>query len=157
SEAGQAAPGLRKRWAALSLVSIGCAAFVWYAATPLTAGGAGPFRVDELTWYIRGLTLALGAVLALIFVDQIDDSHAAEGQACLLAILAGSNLTAIANDLVILFLALELVSIPTYVLLYLPRRGQPSQEATTKYMLLSIFSSAVVLYGMSLLYGAAGT
>jgi NADH-quinone oxidoreductase subunit N len=52
---------------------------------------------------------------------------------------------------------LELVSIPTYVLLYLPRRGEANQEAAIKYMLLSIFSSAIVLYGMSMLYGAAGT
>src|SRR5690606_6770964 len=61
------------------------------------------------------------------------------------------------NDLVSLFLALELVSIPTYVLLFLPRRDTAEREATAKYFLLSIFSSALVLYGMSWLYGATGT
>ncbi|RIK75300.1 MAG: NADH-quinone oxidoreductase subunit L [Planctomycetota bacterium] len=157
TESGVATPGLRKRWTALSLTAIGCAAFVWYTSTRTAPAGAGPFRIDELTFYVRGLTLAAGAVLAVLFAEQIDDGHAAEGQACLLAILAGVNLTAIANDLVGLFLALELVSIPTYVLLYLPRRGAANQEATAKYMLLSIFSSAIVLYGMSLLYGASGT
>jgi NADH-quinone oxidoreductase subunit N len=49
------------------------------------------------------------------------------------------------------------VSIPTYLFLFLPWRGAANQEATIKYLLLSIFSSAVALYGMSLLYGAAGT
>jgi NADH-quinone oxidoreductase subunit N len=93
----------------------------------------------------------------VLLIEQVDDSHAAEGQACLLAILVGANLTAIANDLVVLFLALELVSIPTYVFLFLPRRGEPNQEATMKYMLLSVFSSAIALYGMSLLYGSAGS
>jgi NADH-quinone oxidoreductase subunit N len=58
---------------------------------------------------------------------------------------------------VTLFLALELVSIPTYVILYLPRRDSAAREATIKYFLLSVFSSALVLYGMSWLYGAAGT
>jgi NADH-quinone oxidoreductase subunit N len=157
SEAGAAPAGLRKRWGALSLVALACAGFVWFTNADAESVTTGPFRIDYLTWYIRGLSLIVGAVLAVLFMDQVDDSHSAEAQACLLAILAGVNLTAIANDLVVLFLALELVSIPTYVLLYLPRRGEANQEATVKYILLSIFSSAVTLYGMSLLYGAAGT
>ncbi len=156
TEAGVGAAGLRKRWGALALAAIGCAGFFWWNSDspPLDTG---PFRADALTWYVRGLTLVLGAVISIILVDQIDEGHSAESQACLLAILVGVNLTALANDLVVLFLALELVSIPTYVLLYLPRRGEANQEAAIKYMLLSIFSSAIVLYGMSMLYGAAGT
>jgi NADH-quinone oxidoreductase subunit N len=157
SEAGVAPPGLRKRWGALSLMALAAAGYAWLTAAATHPVGMGPFRVDDLTWYVRGLSIVSGAVLAAMLIDQIDDNHAAEGQACLLSILLGANLTAIANDLVGLFLALELVSIPTYVLLYLPRRGQVNQEATIKYMLLSIFSSAITLYGMSLLYGAAGT
>jgi len=157
TEAGVGAAGLRKRWGALALVAIGCAGFVWWTSDAARPLDTGPFRADALTWYVRGLTLALGAIISIILVDQIDEGHSAESQACLLAILVGVNLTALANDLVVLFLALELVSIPTYVLLYLPRRGEANQEAAIKYMLLSIFSSALVLYGMSMLYGAAGT
>ena len=157
SEAGVAAPGLRKRWGALALVAIGCAAFFWWTGDASRPLDTGPFRSDALTWYVRGLTLALGAIISIILVDQVDDGNSAESQACLLAILVGVNLTALANDLVVLFLALELVSIPTYVLLYLPRRGEANQEAAIKYMLLSVFSSAIVLYGMSMLYGVAGT
>src|SRR5207344_1917246 len=59
--------------------------------------------------------------------------------------------------LVGLFVALELISMPTYLFLILPRRDAPAQEATLKYFLLSIFSSAIVLFGMSYLYGATGT
>jgi NADH-quinone oxidoreductase subunit N len=157
TEGGVAPPGLRKRWGALSLVALACAGFVWFTAARTQPIATGPFRIDELTWYVRGLSLILGAVLSVVLIDQIDDGHAAEGQACLLSILVGANLTAIANDMVALFLALELVSIPTYVLLYLFRGGEANQEAAMKYMLLSIFSSAITLYGMSLLYGAAGT
>ena len=157
SEAGVAAPGLRRRWGALALVAIGCAGFMWWTSDAARPLDTGPFRADALTWYVRGLTLALGAIISIILIDQVDEGHSAESQACLLAILAGVNLTALANDLIVLFLALELVSIPTYVLLYLPRRGEANQEAAIKYMLLSVFSSAIVLYGMSMLYGATGT
>jgi NADH-quinone oxidoreductase subunit N len=62
-----------------------------------------------------------------------------------------------ANELVVLFLAMELISIPTYVLLYLARSDRPAQEAAMKYFLLSVFSSALLLFGFSYLYGLAGT
>jgi NADH-quinone oxidoreductase subunit N len=110
-----------------------------------------------LVWFTRGLSLPLGAVLVLLLWNQVDDGHSAEAHGCLLAILAGTNLVAASNDLVELFLALELVSIPTYVILYLVRRDRGTREATVKYFLLSVFSSAIVLYGMSWLYGATGT
>ena len=56
-----------------------------------------------------------------------------------------------------LFLALELISIPTYVLLYLPARTRLNQEAAAKYFLLSVLSSAVLLFGFSYLYGLTGS
>jgi NADH-quinone oxidoreductase subunit N len=63
-----------------------------------------------------------------------------------------------ANDLIFLFLALELISIPTYILLYLPTHGERAgQEAAIKYFLLSVMSSAVLLFGFSYLYGLSGT
>ena len=99
----------------------------------------------------------VGMLLTLVLWDQIDDGHAAEAHACLLAILAGVNFVALSNDLVGVFLGLELVSIPTYILLYLARRDWMTNEATIKYFLLSIFSSAFVLYGLSWVFGIAGT
>lgn len=156
NERGEAPSGLRHRWGWLSLATLILAGCVWWRSTPM-GHSFGPFALDELTWYIRGLTLAFGGVLVLLHWNQADDARAAESQACLLAILAGVNLIAAANDLVGLFVALELVSIPTYLFLLLPRRDAPAQEATLKYFLLSIFSSAIVLFGMSYLYGATGT
>ena len=61
-----------------------------------------------------------------------------------------------ANELVFLFVGLELVSIPTYLLLYLARRNTSTQEAATKYFFLSIFSSGLLLFGLAYLYGMAG-
>ncbi|HEY3395664.1 MAG TPA: NADH-quinone oxidoreductase subunit N, partial [Lacipirellulaceae bacterium] len=155
-DAGQATPGLRHRWGFFSLLAIGLAWAAWFGGSAESSQGA-LFSTDALLWYARGLSLSAGIVLALILWNQIDDGHAAEAQACLLAILAGSNLVAAASDLVSLFLALELVSIPTYVILYLSRRDRVGREATVKYFLLSVFSSALVLYGMSWLYGMAGS
>ena len=156
NDRGEAPVGLKHRWGCLSLLTLSIAACVWWQ-TPPVPRTMGPFVLDELTWYIRGLTLSFGAILVLLHWNQADDARSAESHACLLAILAGVNLIAAANDLVGLFVALELVSIPTYLFLLLPRRDAPAQEATLKYFLLSIFSSAIVLFGMSYLYGATGT
>lgn len=156
SESGEAQPGLRHRWGWFSLLALAVAGYVWWQTPPVTRT-MGPFVLDELTWFIRGLTYVSGVVLVLIHWNQADDSRSAESHACLLAILAGVNLIAAANDLIGLFTALELVSIPTYLFLLIPRRDAPAQEATLKYFLLSIFSSAIVLFGMSYLYGATGT
>jgi NADH-quinone oxidoreductase subunit N len=155
-QGGEATPGLRHRWGILSVASLAAAWTIWFRGSPETIDGA-LFRVDELVWYVRGLSLSAGVLLALALWNQIDDGHAAEAQGCLLAILAGTSLVAAADDLVSLFLALELVSIPTYLILYLPRRDRIAREAAMKYFLLSIFSSALVLYGLSWLYGIAGS
>jgi NADH-quinone oxidoreductase subunit N len=156
SERGEAPAGLRHRWGWLSLLALLIAGVIGWNAVeaPHTTG---PFVADGLTLFIRGLTIATGAILVLLQWNQADDSRSAESHACLLAILAGVNLVAASNDLVGLFVALELISIPTYLFLLLPRRDAPAQEATLKYFLLSIFSSAIVLFGMSYLYGATGT
>ncbi|MCX7395484.1 MAG: NADH-quinone oxidoreductase subunit N [Planctomycetales bacterium] len=156
SERGEAPAGLRHRWCGLSLIALTMAGWLWWnsGAVPRTTG---PFVSDGLTLFVRGLTILSGAILVLLHWNQADDARSAESHACLLAILAGVNLVAAANDLVGLFVALELVSIPTYLFLLLPRRDAPAQEATLKYFLLSIFSSAIVLFGLSYLYGATGT
>ena len=62
-----------------------------------------------------------------------------------------------ARDLVSIFVALELLSIPAYMLAAWRKRDEKSNEAGMKYFLLGVFASAVMLYGMSLLYGVAGT
>ena len=85
------------------------------------------------------------------------EKQAADHHACFLIIIAGVSLVGSANDLITMFLALELISIPTYILLYLPRHDDASQEASIKYFLLSVFSSGILLFGFSYLFGLAGT
>lgn len=111
---------------------------------------------DALSFNAR-LVLVLTGFLLLAFAhDQVDDAKAPEFFGSLLMIQAGSMMVASANEMIFLFVGLELVSIPTYLLLYLPRRTATTQEAATKYFFLSIFSSGLLLYGLAFLYGLTG-
>ena len=85
------------------------------------------------------------------------DEAGPEAAGSVLMGMSGVMLSASAADLVLLFLSLELISIPTYVLLYISRRDASGQESAVKYFFLSILSSAVLLYGLSFLYGVGGS
>lgn len=150
---------LSRFWSVYSLAALLAALYVWhwYPAPGSSATSVNLLTSDSFSLFIRGLAIVSGLVLVLINWGEIADDYAAEFHGLIVLMLAGVSLTAAANDLIVLFLSLELVSIPTYVFLYLPRREKNSPEATTKYFLLSIFSSAIMLYGFSFLYGAVGT
>jgi NADH-quinone oxidoreductase subunit N len=111
---------------------------------------------DDFSFNSRLVLLLTSLVLLAMAHDHVDDARAPEFFGALLMINAGSMLIAAANELVFLFVGLELVSIPTYLLLYLSRRNTTTQEAATKYFYLSIFSSGLLLYGLAFLYGLTG-
>ncbi|MEX1103064.1 MAG: proton-conducting transporter membrane subunit, partial [Dehalococcoidia bacterium] len=69
----------------------------------------------------------------------------------------GLSLVGVAGDLVLLFAGLELVSIPTYILLGLKRTDARGQEASLKYFFLSLVASAIFLYALVCLYGLGGS
>ena len=75
----------------------------------------------------------------------------------LLVSVLGMVMMTSSRDLVSIFVALELLSIPAYMLAAWRKRDRKSNEAGVKYYLLGVFASAVLLYGMSLLYGTTGT
>ena len=147
----------RRSWCATAAVALGVALI-----TLLGSGGhqVDPYSSvalnDAFAQYGRGLFLLSGAIVLALAHNQVDDSRAAEFFASLLFIDAGAMLVAASNELVFLFVGLELVSIPSYLLLYLPRRTTTTQEAATKYFFLSIFSSGLLLFGMAYLYGLTG-
>jgi NADH-quinone oxidoreductase subunit N len=144
-----------RTWAVISLLAFIGAIVLWFRSPSFPESGV--VDVDSFSAFGRGISILAGIVLVLINWDEVDGLFSAEFHGVLLLIVAGVSLTAAANDLIVLFLALELVSIPTYVFLYLPRRATTSPEATTKYFFLSIVSSAITLYGFSFLYGAVGS
>jgi NADH-quinone oxidoreductase subunit N len=117
-----------------------------------------PLLANDFATFVRFTALGGGVVLVAFCWHECDDRRAADFHACLLTATAGLSLVGSANDLVVLFLALELISIPTYVMLYLPRPNDArAQEAAVKYFLLSVMSSALTLFGFSYLYGLTGT
>jgi len=126
-------------------------------AGTFAASFSGPLAIDLFGHTSRWFILIAGMLLILLTRRASNDPQRSEYTGSLLMLLAGLMICARANDLVLLFAGLELVSIPTYVLLYLGRRGAQAQEATTKYFFLSILSSGLLLYGFSFLYGATGS
>ena len=111
---------------------------------------------DAMSGYCRLFFLLTGLIVLGMAHDQVDDARAPEFFGSLLLINAGAMLVSASNELVFLFVGLELVSIPTYLLLYLSRRTSSTQEAATKYFFLSIFSSGLLLFGLAYLYGMTG-
>jgi len=143
-------------WSRISLILLLLSMFLLTPA-PTEMAGNGLFRADSMSIFCRWLGFLSGGALVLLSIGRVSDRFAGEYYGSLLIAIAGTNLVACSNDLVTMFLSLELISIPTYLLLYLLRATEHSREATTKYFLLSIFSSALLLYGMSFFFGSTGT
>ncbi|MFA7235596.1 MAG: proton-conducting transporter membrane subunit, partial [Phycisphaeraceae bacterium] len=118
--------------------------------------------------YLKLAILAVGFLLLLAAAEVPDESHAdieqpgifdpsivARGEffGFFLLSLAGAMLTVTADDLIWLFLALELTSLPTYVMVATARDRIQAPEAGVKYFFLGAFAAAIFLYGFTLLYG----
>jgi NADH-quinone oxidoreductase subunit N len=129
----------------------------FYPSSGVLEPAQSAFVDDAVFQVLRRAGFLIGIVIFVLMADELNSRYPAEQATCLLFTVVGVNLVAGANDLAAMFVALELVSIPTYVLLYLVRHDRPALEATAKYFLLSIFSSAFLLYGMSILLGCAGS
>jgi NADH-quinone oxidoreductase subunit N len=128
------------------------------AADDLTVLG-GMVAVDRFALFFRLVILgcaALGILLGAHYLERTGEGRG-EYYALLLFATAGMTLLASAADLIVVFLALEILSLSLYVLAGFSWRRLASQEASLKYFLLGAFSSAFFLYGIALAYGAAGT
>jgi NADH-quinone oxidoreductase subunit N len=150
-----------RRWgqlALLALVLAGCA--LAYQSNLDFSGASLQLAVSQnsLSTGFQWASLIVGVIFVLMSIEgQSESKTAGEFYGLLLLAFSGLMLVSAANDLILMFLALELISIPTYVLLYLGRNDYRSQEAALKYFLLSVLSAAILLYGFALLYGLAGT
>jgi NADH-quinone oxidoreductase subunit N len=165
---GGAFCGLRPGWL-VAVLGIGAAmAVAGGLPGDGTAVGSGGVLVDGFSGFIRWTVLCLGAALALVqsgdlFTAAVSrGSTTRRGGTCeeagtFLLLLAGLSLVGVASDLVVLFVGLELVSIPTYILLALKRNDARGQEASLKYFFLSLVASALFLYAIVCLYGIGGS
>ena len=128
-----------------------------YNASPAEAPALSLFECDRLFITASWLTLLGGGLVVLIGWDYVPARHVSEYYSCVLFMLSGLMYTAAAVDLTSLFLGLELISIPTTVLLGIVSTKNVGRESTLKYFTLSAFASAIFLFGCSYLYGAAGS
>ena len=132
----------------------------WYgpAVGPYAAFN-GFVVVDPFTQFFRVLFLLLAfiAVLAAEEYSVRRNLPYAELLATLLFSTLGAMTIALAGDLITLFVGLELMTIPVYVLAGMQRRNPFSNEAALKYFLLGAFSTAILLYGFAWLYGLTGS
>jgi NADH-quinone oxidoreductase subunit N len=120
---------------------------------------ANALHVDGFSVFIA-VIVCCAIVLAALVVDGYLTREQLEGpEVFVLMLLCGSGamVMATANDLIVLFLGLEILSISLYVLAGSHLRRQESQESALKYFVLGGFSSAVFLYGIALTYGATGS
>jgi NADH-quinone oxidoreductase subunit N len=127
------------------------------SAADVSVDTCTPILADRLAVFGRWFALAVGAVMVLMTWRPLATGATPEYLGSLLLIIAGLMLVATASNLVLLFVGLELISIPTYIVLALGRRDPASQEAAAKYFYLSILASAILLYGLSFVYGATGS
>ena len=156
-------------------------ATAWVAGLVLLVAGAIAYRgiwsgdgtyAGDGTAFIKLAAVGIGLLLIMLMAhlpeqgerggDTTEPDRAVRGFhgeffAFFLLSLTGAMLCAGAGDLAWLFLALELTSLPTYVLVATARNRQVSQEAAVKYFFLGAFAAATFLYGFALIYGATGS
>ena len=116
-------------------------------------------RVDRYSLYFNIIFLVSTILVVMISVNYLGGGDRRQGEYYLMILLAtlGMMLMASGNELIIIFLGLELMSLSLYVLAGYFRRDQASSEAGMKYLLLGAFASGFFLYGIALIYGGAGT
>ena len=115
----------------------------------------GRYVVDQFSLIMKAMFLVIGYVVVLLSTNEIEEGGYYQGEyyVLLLAGVLGMVMMTSSRDLVSVFVAFEFLSIPTYMLAAWRKRDPKSNEAGVKYFLLGVFASAVMLYGMSLLYG----
>jgi len=118
----------------------------------------GPIALDNFRW-MADLVILAGTIFALALgIDDNDRAGTTTAETHVLILLASSGmmLLAGARDLMIVFLGIELMSVASYALAGINRRSERSAEGALKYFLLGAFSTAFLLYGIALVYGATG-
>jgi NADH-quinone oxidoreductase subunit N len=155
-------PRALRRIGWLSLAGIGAAflAVAWlWVAHPRLEGLPTSVAVDPFRWAVDAIILLGAGLSVLLSIDYLDREGIRIPEFYVLVLFAtvGMMLLAGGEDLFVLFLGLELMSVSSYVLAGIDRRRAESAEAALKYFLLGAFASAFLLYGIAMVYGATGS
>lgn len=132
----------------------------------IQSGAGDTIRLFNFSWYIKLLTSGVGVLLVLIAWPSNEDAtgnaalnfgqDAGEFFGLMLLSIAGVFIVAGANDIMLLFLGIELASIPTYIMVAISRPIAVAQEAGVKYFFLGALAAALMLLGFTYLYGTTG-
>ena len=119
----------------------------------------GRYVIDDFSLVMKGMFLLAGYVVVLLAADHIREGDYYQGEFwfLMLSSIMGMVMMASSRDLISIFVSLEFLSIPAYMLAAWRKRDSRSNEAGIKYYLLGVFASAIMLYGMSLLYGVTNS
>jgi len=152
----------RARLAALGTVLAALAAAVatvWARGPGAATGFGGMFAVDGYSQFFKVLIAATLALSALLAADRIDRERVPRAEYHVLLLLAatGMMLAVSAQDLLILYLGLEIMTLCSNILVGITVERPRSNEAAIKYFLLASFASGLLLYGISLTYGVTGS
>jgi NADH-quinone oxidoreductase subunit N len=155
-----------RKWVVGNLASVGLLAAI-VPIVSLAVGDHAPVRsmvggayvVDDFSLVLKTLFLATGWVVLLMGSRYVEEGDYYEGEFYFLILCSvlGMVVMASSRDLISIFVALETLSIPGYILAGWRKRDLRSNEASLKYYLLGVLASAVMLYGMSLIFGYTGT
>jgi NADH-quinone oxidoreductase subunit N len=153
-------PGRKWLTAALAAVGLSLSLGITLAqAGSYAVGFNGMVEVDNFSVFLDVLFLGSGLLAIALAHDYIKRMEIERGEyyVLLLFSVAGMMVMAVAADLIMVFLSLELLSIPLYILAGFARPKLDSEEAALKYFLLGVFSGGILLYGVALTFGAAQT
>lgn len=119
----------------------------------------GSYVVDNFALVLKGLFLVTGYVVLFLSFNTIEEGPYYRGEFyfLLLSAITGMMLMASARDLIVVFIAFEALSAPGYLLAAWKKNDLRSNESGLKYFILGVVATAIMLYGMSFLYGMAGT
>ena len=144
----------------LALLGLGAATLALFFRVPIqtTELFAGMAVLDPFSWFFQMFFLIVAGLAVVLSIKsrEVQDNRG-EYFALLIVLTLGMVMLASANDLVMVYLALETVSIVSYILTGWKQHSRRSSEASLKYVLYGAVASGVMLYGLSLLYGMTGS
>ena len=131
----------------------------WERGVFTPAGGTPMIMVDNYSNLLNVVFLLTGAISVLFSINYLGKAGIDRNEFYYLMMfsVSGMMLMGMANDLILVFLALELLSIPLYVLSGFARPRSDSEESAMKYFLLGAFASSFLVFGVALIYGATGS
>ena len=157
---GKPRHGLLSAGAVLALAATGVTLWLAAGATaPAARFFSGMFALDHFAIFFKALFLLTAALVVLLSHDYLKRNDYRPGEYLALVMFATVGMMTMASgvNLAVIYVGLELMALSTYILAGYFRREVKSHEAAAKYFVLGAMSSGILLYGLSLIYGATGT